>query len=488
MLKQVISKQPLVLMTLLTLAVALLVVGTNSAYATHDGGDDPPTLDFFDTFGRPPASNDVIHWDEIEREDHDDDCAVKNHQGDMALQLSNGCDAYVTFFEVPYGATLLVDYDWGYHTTGGTDDDGHLEVWVVQLERSDPNTLNILSTSPTQIESFQPRQAQSNAGPIYPGSLDFDFQASTTEQRTTIIQVHFKGTSTGGRDWAWVDNVNIRMNSPLPEHTVSWTQGYYHNDGEVLTCDVLAEMSRDPLAAMNVEAITGITTILASPSVDVDISASAEDFEEVTTPRDVTRLCSFLVGDQGGQDDCSFLTAGKLLDENGRCKPKSNLAAQDITLRLNLNLDLVYGEWGVDDDVEFRPIYLDYYLNIDPVPDPAGFMVYPLQNTYGDEALGACGTVDATIAGLCAAGLAEMTDLGALVQRLDYGRGGAGTTVGDMLLAADTLLMAGATVETTYNINGVELTQLDVTNILSLINKSYDKGVPTGVVTAWDYD
>jgi len=406
----------------------------------------------------------------------------------MALQLSNGCDAYVTFFEVPYGASLIVEYDWGYHTTGGTDDDGRLEVRVVQLERSsdDPNTLNVLSTSPTYIESFQPRQAQANAGPIYPGSLDFDLLASTNGQLTTIVEVHFVGTSTGNRDWAWVDNVNIRMNSPLPEHTVSWTQGYYHNDGEVLTCEVLLEMNRYSDDRMSVDAITGITEILASLSVGVDLSV--ENLAEVTNRNDVNRLCSFLVGDQGGQDDCSFLTAGKLLDENGRCKPKSNLAAQDITLRLNLNLDLVYGEWGVDDDVEFRPIYLDYYLNIDPVPDPAGYIVYPLQNTYGEEALGTCGTVDATIAGLCATGLAEMTDLGTLVQQLDYGRDGAGTTVGDMLLAADTLLMAGATVETTYDINGVELTQLDVTNILSLINKSYDEGVPTGVVTAWDYD
>ncbi|MCH7620418.1 MAG: hypothetical protein IH870_00805 [Chloroflexi bacterium] len=486
MIDKVNSKRPLVLMALLMLGMALMVVSANSAYATHDGGELPLTLPFTDGFGDPKDSNsnDVIHWDEIEREGHDEDCAVKNHKGDMALQLSNGCDAYVTF-EVPYGASLVVEYDWGYHTTGGTHDDGRLEVRVVQLERSsETDALNIVSTGPTQIESFQPRQAQSNAGPIYTGRVDFDFLASTTEQLTTIIQVHFVGTSTGGRDWAWVDNVNITRDSPLPEHTVSWTQGYYHNDGEVLTCDVLAEMSRDPLAAMNVEAITGITTILASPSVDVDISASAEDFEEVTTPRDVTRLCFFLVGDQGGQDDCSFLTAGKLLDENGRCKPKSNLAAQDITLRLNLNLDLVYGEWGVDDDVEFRPIYLDYYLNIDPVPDPAGYIVYPLANTFGDEALGTCGTVDATIAGLCATGLAELTDLGGLVQRLDD----AGTTVGDMLLAADALLLSGATVTTTHTINTVELTQLQITDILSLINKSYDEGIPTGVVTAWDYD
>ena len=244
-------------------------------------------------------------------------------------------------------------------------------------------------------------------------------------------------------------------------------------------------MDADLLARMDVGAITGITGILTSDSVGVDLSA--ENLAEVTTRNDVNRLCGFLVGDQGGNDACSFLPAGRLLDEEGRCSPQSNLAAQDITLRLNLNLDLVYGEWGVDDDVEFRPIYLDYYLNIDPVPDSAGYMVYPLDNTFGDEALGACGTLDATIEGLCAAGVdAEMTDLGALVQGLDR----AGTTVGDMLAAADTLLLAGATDLTTIAVgpDDVTLTQLEVTNILSLINKSYHDGVPTGVVTAWDYD
>ena len=198
----------------------MLVVSGSSAYATHDGGDLPLTLPFTDGFGGPPGSNDVDHWDEIEEQG--DYCAVKNHKGDIALQLSNGCDAYVTFFEVPYGASLIVEYDWGYHTTGGTNDDGRLEVQVVQLERSsETGALNILSASPTHFESFQPRQTKSNAGPIYTGKVDFDFLASTVEQRTTIIQVHFVGTSTGGRDWAWVDNVWIRMESPLPRsHTL----------------------------------------------------------------------------------------------------------------------------------------------------------------------------------------------------------------------------------------------------------------------------
>ena len=95
MIDKVISKRTPVFIALLMLAVALLVVGVNSAYATHEPDVDPLTIPFFDDFGeaRETTRNDVIHWDEIEREGHEEDCAVKNHKGDMALQLSNGCDA-----------------------------------------------------------------------------------------------------------------------------------------------------------------------------------------------------------------------------------------------------------------------------------------------------------------------------------------------------------------------------------------------------------
>ncbi len=41
-----------------------------------------------------------------------------------------------------------------------------------------------------------------------------------------------------------------------------------------------------------------------------------------------------------------------------------------------------------------------YYLNIDPVPDPDGDMVYPLDIS----ALGTCGTETATVKGLCSEG------------------------------------------------------------------------------------
>ena len=183
--------------------------------------------------------------------------------------------------------------------------------------------------------------------------------------------------------------------------------------------------------------------------------------------------CSFLVeaGEVNGNSDGGFLPAGKVNDV-----PTSNLAAQDITLRLNLNLDGIYGTWG-ERDVEFRPIYSDYYLNIDPVPDPDGFMVYPLETT--DGALGTC--VDGDVPDFCEAGTATLTDLSLKIIDLDA----AETTIGEILAAADWLLLYG---EDDILVNRVTLTRGDLTEILSLINESYDEGIPTGFVTNGDPD
>ena len=485
MINQVISKRTSVLMALLMLAVGLLVISSNSAYA--DNFEDPVELPFSDDFGNPPGKNDVPNWSEIEAQD--DYCATKNYQGDMFLKLRNGCDAYVTI-ELDSGdfaaaSSLFLTYDWGQHATGDAADDGDLSVYLA-IAGTDIDGNTVEGTLDIITYAFEPKL---KIGPINHVSnyVEWGLGFEALSGRPYTLEVHFVGTSEGKNDWALVDNVRITMRHVLPPGTVSWSQGGFHNVSEALACEVLLELDRDPLAGMNVDGITGITEILASLSVDVDLSA--EGLDSISTSREVNSLCLFLVGDEGGSDACTFLPAGKLLNENGQCKPKSNLASQDITLRLNLNLASVYGAWG-DEGVEFRPIELDYYLNIDPVPHPDGYMVYPLDNTFGDEALGTCG-IGGLELGLCAdGGGAEMTNLGMVVQELDR----RGTTVGDMLDAADTLLLAGATVTTMHTINGVELTQLQVTDILSMINKSYkydlslNKGVPTGVVTAWDYD
>ena len=163
---------------------------------------------------------------------------------------------------------------------------------------------------------------------------------------------------------------------------------------------------------------------------------------------------------------------GNILNENPCQEQKNGDESLNATLRLNLSLSPVLLL-----DEEF-PIYVGYYLNIDPVSDPDGDMVYPLNIS----ALGACGTETATVEGLCSEGTdADLTALGALVLRLDD----AGTTVGDMLTAADLLLLSG---DDDILVNRVTLSRGDTTEILSLINESYDEGIPTAFVTAFDAD
>ncbi len=251
----------------------------------------------------------------------------------------------------------------------------------------------------------------------------------------------------------------------LPQGTTTYGQGYYGQaqQGELDTCAILEAMDSDPLAEMRVNAVSGITAILSLESFSID----------VTTLDSVASLCSFLVeaDEVNGNSDGGFLPAGKV---DG--KPVSNLAAQDITLRLNLNLDGVYGAWG-DEGVEFRPLEIGYYLNIDPVPDPDGVMVYPLETT--DGALGTC--VDGDVPDFCEAGTATLTDLSLKIIDLDA----AETTIGEILAAADSLLLSG---EDDISVNRVTLTRGDLTEILSLINESYDEGIPTGFVTNGDPD
>ena len=55
----------------------------------------------------------------------------------------------------------------------------------------------------------------------------------------------------------------------------------------------------------------------------------------------------------------------------------------------------------------------------------------------------------------------------------------------EILDAADSLISSG---DPSITVNGVLLTRDDVTDILGLINESYDEGDPTGFVTAFDAD
>ncbi|MCH7543381.1 MAG: hypothetical protein IIB65_07065 [Proteobacteria bacterium] len=211
---------------------------------------------------------------------------------------------------------------------------------------------------------------------------------------------------------------------------------------------------------------------------DTDIAGGSIDCSS-DTDRDLVAL--FLtgeVGNVGGNNDDGFLPAGNP-SVNG---PGLNLAAQKITLLLNLNLDAIL----TGDDI---PIEDGYFLNIDPVADFVGGVFdrfYDPILTVENNELGTC--VDTTPADDVCDGSPTLTPLGMVVTALDettLGSEAEGTTVAEILAAADDLIHTG---DDDIEVNGVTVTRGDMTAILGLINESYDEGTPTGFVTAFDAD
>ena len=391
----------------------------------------------------------------------------------MALQLSQGCDAYVTF-EIDGADTLFLEYDWGHHTTGSTADDGDLYVFLFVTGPEAPGEVPIFT------HVFDPQD--NNMKPEDFFSPDpWELGPFGLFEETFTVEVHFVGSSTGRNDWALVDNVNIHSNGAgfLPLGTITYTQGYYGSspEGEVLNCEILTLMDYPTLSI--------IGEILTSPAVGVPITDL-----QVESAWNVGLICDYLVGTaEPPGPDGGFMPAGKV---DGR--PKSNLASQMITLQLNLNLDLVLPTWMEEGDA--IPIEVEHNINIDPVPDSIYTIhpfVYPLNETLGDpdEELGYCGFPDEQ--DLCPAmALADLTELGEKVLILDEADGEAGTTVEDIMDAADILLAIADAPDTTMVPVGPDsdmLSQIQIINILSLINKSYHNGVdPTGFVTHGDPD
>jgi len=264
------------------------------------------------------------------------------------------------------------------------------------------------------------------------------------------IDIRFLGDTIRDQDKAWVDDLVVTAvhEDLLPDDTVTYTQGYYGQSpqGEQVTCDILtdAEMDADDLQEIR----------------DILWELYGEDTGDISTDE---LLCLFLVGEVGAGPDDGYLPAGKLDPY-----PNNNLAAQKITLLLNLNLNVVLESPEI-------PIELEYFLNIDPVLDLIdGFpdvTYYPVETTFGE--LGACdggGEPD-----LCPAGTATLTSLGYKVVTLDA----AGTTVEHMLTAACEMLKDELAL---VDVNGVTLDVDEMAALLSLINESYDAGVPTAFV------
>ena len=183
-------------------------------------------------------------------------------------------------------------------------------------------------------------------------------------------------------------------------------------------------------------------------------------------------LADFLVGEVGnvgGNNDGGFLPSGF---------NQYNLAAQTITLLLNLNLAAVL----TGDDI---PILESYFINIDPVTDlvggVAGATYDPVATTGGK--LGSC-----TVSGTECTDVPVLSDLGMKVEALDMVAGG--TTVGDILAAALVLLLTDTDPQT---INGESCTEGDLKSIVGLINEAFDEDDSTGVditgfVTGFDAD
>lgn len=247
--------------------------------------------------------------------------------------------------------------------------------------------------------------------------------------------------------------VIVSAEDPLPDGTTGVTQGFYgaSPNGEAVVSDLIDQATCEAISA-----------ILADIGIVLGLDCSSE--------ADQDALADFVTGEVGPGSDDGFLPSG--------FEPGQNLAAQAITLLLNLNL----GEILVDPAI---PMSSSYFLNIDVVEDLFGdppmssnppTCVDPLFNI---PELAVCDDGDVNM--VCDCGTVALSTLGLLVSDLDD----AGTTVQEILDAALSLLASG---DADIDVNGDTLTRDDVTDILGLINESYDEGVPTGFVTAFDAD
>lgn len=289
------------------------------------------------------------------------------------------------------------------------------------------------------------------------GSGKFSTAFSTTglAGQTIGFRVHHPATAgSHGDSEAKSDCFDLQIIlalDPLPDGTTSYTQGFYG-------------------ASPDGEAVVGY---LMDETTCARINYILEKSGVVGTPFECySALPLLLTGTVGAGRDNGFLPSGFV--------PGQNLAAQMITLLLNLNLatGLPAGAIAMNGS---------YFINIDVVEDLFGNPPLPsLPPTYVDPVLnitelGAC--TDLNTDGACDAGTVTLTSLGAKVAALDAAA--AGTTMQNILDAGFSLLTWGSA---SVDVNGVTLTKGDLTQILGLINESFDEGVATGFVTAYDAD
>jgi hypothetical protein len=291
--------------------------------------------------------------------------------------------------------------------------------------------------------------------------FDMDFDTTGLGGETLGFRVHYVtpgGMDAPGTTSSDCADLTITLGDPLPDDTLSYTQGFYGASpiGEDLVDQLIDEST--------CEAIREILN--ASGFDDTAIAGGAIDCS-VADDRDLVAL--FLTGTVGPGEDDGFLPAGNP-SVNG---PGLNLAAQKITLLLNLNLAAL---------AEI-PILSSYFINIDLVQDIVDGAPGPIVDPVfrNPDLYDFC--VDTIPDGedICDPGTLVLSALGDLAQALDD----AGTTVEDVCDAAVAMIIDDLE---SVSVNGVDLTRDDMADILGLINESYDEGTPTGFITLGDVD
>jgi hypothetical protein len=285
------------------------------------------------------------------------------------------------------------------------------------------------------------------------GQFNVNFDTTGLGGQTIGFRAHHPATAGSHGDSQTMSscfNLEIILAlDPLPDGTTSYTQGFY---------------GASPIGEAVVEHLMNETICSSINYILENAGVSGTPYGCYST------LPLMLTGTVGPGRDNGFLPSGFL--------PGQNMAAQMITLLLNLNLTYVL-------PADAFPLLGDYYINIDVVEDLFGNPPLPSDPpTFVDPVLniselGSC--IDADADGACDANSETLTSLGNKVTDLDA----AGTTVEDILNAAFNLLQSGAL---TIDVNGVTLTKGDLTQILGLINESFDEGLATGFITAYDAD
>lgn len=327
-----------------------------------------------------------------------------------------------------YGGTVEVSLFYGAEESG--------ETLVVQLYRDDVLVYDSVKGSANN-GSF-------NSPPLNQGKFTFELGAACWDE------IRFLGDERIVNDAAdyLVEGIsNLTVCEDPPE--VSFTQGFFGGSpiGEAMVAGLI-----------NDDNCADINTILASVGAieeTLDCVVPAEETESA--------LSHFLTGTVGAGkekgDEIGFLPGGSA--------PNHNLAAQEITVLLNMEL-----EGGIN---------VGNFLNIDVVDG-----LDPILTTGGQ--LGTClDLLPLEPDGICDNFTITLNALGDVVALLDA----EVTAVGDVLDVADAYIeLEGANVDPTDTvfINGVGVTVEQLTKILGMINESYDAGTPTGFVTISDVD